>query len=171
MHRFRTCSCLNYYDADNTLVNVINDVHTASNPNGEIRYEFYQIPSQSLQTKMETHLQTPKQQRTTSPKKETSLESQTQNIPYRVTVNFRLDQTSTSIIMDNGAAFGVNTIKAVPHGDGAIHLNAIGAGVPSDSSEPDTPDRRTYMSRSMEWRIHWLVMFVMLLIGYSLLVL
>ena len=30
-----------------------------------------------------------------------------------VTVNFRLDQTNTSIIMDNGSAFGVNTIKAV----------------------------------------------------------
>ena len=33
---------------DNTLVNVINDIHTANNPNGEIRYEFYQIPYTEL---------------------------------------------------------------------------------------------------------------------------
>ncbi len=29
------------------------------------------------------------------------------------TVNFRLDQTSTSIVMDNGESFGVKTITAV----------------------------------------------------------
>lgn len=46
-------------------------------------------------------------------------------------VNFRLDQTSTSIIMDNGSEFGVNTIKAVADTDGTIHIHAIGAGVPS----------------------------------------
>lgn len=50
-----------------------------------------------------------------------------------VDVNFRLDQTSTSIIMDNGSAFGVNTIKAVADTDGTIHIHAIGAGVPSGS--------------------------------------
>lgn len=52
-----------------------------------------------------------------------------------VDVNFRLDQTSTSIIMDNGSAFGVNTIKAVADTDGTIHLHAIGAGVPSGSED------------------------------------
>ena len=39
--------------------------------------------------------------------------------------------------MDNGAAFGVNTIKAVPDSDGTIHIHAIGSGVPSGSEEPD----------------------------------
>lgn len=53
-------------------------------------------------------------------------------------VNFRLDQTSTSIIMDNGSSFGVNTIKAVADADGTIHIHAIGAGVPSGTeSEHD----------------------------------
>ena len=52
-----------------------------------------------------------------------------------VDVNFRLDQTSTSVIMDNGSAFGVNTIKAVADTDGTIHIHAIGAGVPSGSEE------------------------------------
>ena len=32
-------------DAELTeTVNVVNDIHTANNPTGEIRYEFYQIP-------------------------------------------------------------------------------------------------------------------------------
>ena len=52
-----------------------------------------------------------------------------------IDVNFRLDQTSTSIIMDNGSAFGVNTIKAVADVDGTIHLHAIGAGVPNGSDD------------------------------------
>lgn len=53
-------------------------------------------------------------------------------------VDFRLDQTSTSIILDNGASFGVNTIKAVPNSDGTIHIHAIGSGIPSGSDEPDS---------------------------------
>jgi hypothetical protein len=52
-------------------------------------------------------------------------------------VDFRLDQTSTSIIMDNGASFGVNTIKAVANADGTIYIHAIGAGVPDGSENPD----------------------------------
>ena len=51
------------------------------------------------------------------------------------TVNFRLDQTSTSIIMDNGEAFGVNTIKAIPEG-GLIKIKSIGEGTPTGSEEP-----------------------------------
>ena len=52
-------------------------------------------------------------------------------------VDFRLDQTSTSVIMDNGAHYGVNTIKAVADTDGTIHLHAIGAGLPNGSDEPE----------------------------------
>lgn len=54
-----------------------------------------------------------------------------------VTVNFRLDDTSTSIIMDNGSSFGVNTIKAVADADGTIHIHAIGAGTPDGADEAD----------------------------------
>jgi len=54
-----------------------------------------------------------------------------------VAVNFRLDDTSTSIIMDNGSSFGVNTIKAVADADGTIHIHAIGAGTPDGADEAD----------------------------------
>ena len=52
-----------------------------------------------------------------------------------ITVNFRLDQTSTSIIMDNGSAFGVNTIKAVADG-GLIKIKSIGEGIPTGTEDP-----------------------------------
>jgi hypothetical protein len=61
-----------------------------------------------------------------------------------VPVDFRLDQTSTSIIMDNGASFGVNTIKAVGDADGTIHIHAVGAGVPSGL---DTPNEHKYYEK------------------------
>ena len=41
-----------------------------------------------------------------------------------VTVCFKLDDTSTSIILDNGYSYGVNTIKAVAEG-GVIEIHSI----------------------------------------------
>ena len=38
------------------------------------------------------------------------------------TVDFTLDDTSTSIMLDNGYAYGVNTIKAIADADGTIHI-------------------------------------------------
>jgi hypothetical protein len=40
-------------------------------------------------------------------------------------VDFKLDTTSTSIMLDNGYAYGVNTIKAVDTGDGLITIKSI----------------------------------------------
>ena len=54
-----------------------------------------------------------------------------------ITVNFKLDQTSTSIVLDNGYSFGVNTIKAVPNG-GLIKINSIAEGVPNENNTPST---------------------------------
>ena len=39
-----------------------------------------------------------------------------------LTICFELDETNTSITMDNGYSFGVNTIQAVADADGTIHL-------------------------------------------------
>ncbi len=41
------------------------------------------------------------------------------------TIDFKLDDTSTSIMLDNGFAYGVNTIKAVDTGDGLITIKSI----------------------------------------------
>jgi len=37
-------------------------------------------------------------------------------------IDFKLDATSTSIMLDNGFAYGVNTIKAIADADGTIHI-------------------------------------------------
>ena len=39
-----------------------------------------------------------------------------------IVVDFKLDATSTSIMLDNGYEYGVNTIKAVSDADGTIHI-------------------------------------------------
>ncbi|BAQ92776.1 fiber Ig/hemolysin [uncultured Mediterranean phage uvMED] len=39
-----------------------------------------------------------------------------------VSMGFKLDATSTSIMLDNGLEFGVNTIKAIDNGDGLISI-------------------------------------------------
>ena len=59
-----------------------------------------------------------------------------------VNVNFRLDDTNTSIIMDNGSSFGVNTIKAIADADGTIHIHAIGAEAPN--TDGDHHERRYF---------------------------
>ena len=41
------------------------------------------------------------------------------------TVDFQLDATSTSIMLDNGHAYGVNTIKAIDTGNGLIAIKSI----------------------------------------------
>jgi hypothetical protein len=40
-------------------------------------------------------------------------------------IDFKLDATSTSIMLDNGYAYGVNTIKAVDTGDGLITIKSM----------------------------------------------
>jgi hypothetical protein len=39
-----------------------------------------------------------------------------------ISIDFKLDDTSTSIMLDNGFAYGVNTIKAIADTDGTIHI-------------------------------------------------
>ena len=136
---FNACLSGEVDSDDNTLVNVINDVQTANNPNGEIRYEFYHIPFTEFADKDGNSFVDAQAAADYITQEGNVLGvSDTGTSLNGITVNFRLDQTSTSVIMDNGSAFGVNTIKAVPDVDGTIHIHAIGAGVPSDSSEPDT---------------------------------
>ena len=41
---FNACLSGQVDAVETTTVNVINDIQTANNPNGQVRYEFYQIP-------------------------------------------------------------------------------------------------------------------------------
>ena len=125
-------------DADTGTINVVNDIQTQNNPNGEVRYVFYNIPYTEFSDKDGNEFANAQACADYITQEGNVLGvSDVGTDLTGVVVNFRLDQTSTSIIMDNGAAFGVNTIKAVPDADGTIHIHAIGAGVPEDSEEPN----------------------------------
>jgi len=120
---------------DNTLVNVVNDIQTANNPTGEVRYEFYQIPFTEFSDKDGNSFADAQAAADyISDQGNVIGAGDTGNDLTGVDVNFRLDDTHTSIIMDNGSAYGVNTIKAVADVDGTIHIHAIGAESPNTSA-------------------------------------
>ena len=52
-----------------------------------------------------------------------------------VDINFRLDQTSTSILSTTGSQWGVNSVKAVLEINGLISIHSIGEGIPTGSEE------------------------------------
>ena len=108
---------------DANAVNVVNDVITAQS--GIKQYEFYRIPFTEFVDKDGNSFAT------------------AQDTADYITVNanviglggggtelndtqvcFKLDDTSTSIMLDNGYSYGVNTIKALDTGDGLITLNS-----------------------------------------------
>ena len=133
-------NCINFYGAsnptywnaclsgevdstDDTLVNVVNDIITAET--GKKQYEFFRIPFTEFTNKDGNSF------------------SDAQEAADYITVNanvvglggggtdltdidvcFKLDDTSTSIMLDNGFSYGVNTIKAVDTGDGLITIKS-----------------------------------------------
>ena len=135
---FNACLSGQVDSSDPNRVNVVNDIQTLNDPNGEFRYEFYQIPYTEFADKDGNPFASAQETADYITQEGNVLGiSDTGTDLNGITVNFRLDQTNTSIIMDNGSAFGVNTIKAVANTDGTIHIHAIGAGLPEDSNAPD----------------------------------
>ena len=113
-------------------VNVVNDIQTANNPNAQIAYEFFQIPFTEFADKDGNGFANAQEAADYITSQGNVIGSSGIGADLTgVAVSFRLDATSTSIIMDNGASYGVNTIKAVPNEDGTIHIHAIGAGDPN----------------------------------------
>ena len=130
-------NCINFYGATNPTywnsclsgevdavrtdtVNVINDIITAET--GVVKYEFYQIEYTEL-TDAEGNGFASAQAAAdyiTEKANVTGVASDISLIGQQV--DFKLDDTSTSIMFNNGYSYGVNTIKAVPNADGTIHI-------------------------------------------------
>ncbi len=113
---------------DETLtdtINVVNDIITAQT--GVTEYEFFQIPYTEF-TRADnsdfSNAQETADYITASARVVGIAPESTGNDLTGVTVCFKLDDTSTSIILDNGYSFGVNTIKAVAEG-GLIDIKSI----------------------------------------------
>lgn len=122
--------------ADSDRVDIINDIRSANE--AETAYEFYAVDytdfadrDGSVFTSAQAMVDYINSNANVSGVSDVGTDLTGQS------VDFRLDQTSTSIIMDNGANYGVNTIKAVADADGTIHIHAIGAGIPNGADEPD----------------------------------
>ncbi len=120
-------SCLTaYVDADfPDTINVVNDIITAQT--GTTQYEFFRIPYTEFTAANNSAFATPQAAADyiTTNANVIGLAPESPGTDLNgVTVCFELDDTSTSIILDNGYSFGVNTIKAVAEG-GSISLKSI----------------------------------------------
>ncbi len=122
---------------DSNRVDIINDIRSANDP--ETQYEFYAVDFNDFADKDGNVFADAQAcvDYINSNANVIGVSSSGANL-NGTAVNFRLDDTSTSIIMDNGSSFGVNTIKAVADVDGTIHIHAIGAGSPNESDAANT---------------------------------
>ena len=126
---WNACLSAQINEGDSNLVDIINDIRSANE--ATIQYEFYAVEASGFADKDGNAFSTPQGMVDyVNTNANVVGVSGTGADLTGLAVNFRLDETSTSIIMDNGASFGVNTIKAVADVDGTIHLHAIGAGSP-----------------------------------------
>jgi hypothetical protein len=106
-------------------INVVNDIITAQT--GVTEYEFFQIPFTEFTRADNSDFSTAQEAAdyiTAAARVVGISPESTGNDLTGETVCFKLDDTSTSIIIDNGYSFGVNTIKAVSEG-GVIELHSI----------------------------------------------
>ena len=120
-------SCLTAYVDDDfpDTINVVNDIITAQT--GTTQYEFFRIPYTEFTAADNSAFATPQAAADyiTANANVIGLAPESPGTDLTgITVCFKLDDTSTSIILDNGYSYGVNTIKAVAEG-GNISLKSI----------------------------------------------
>jgi len=108
---------------DTNTVNVINDIITAQT--GETEYEFFRIPYTEFTDADGNGFADAQTTADYITEKANVVGLSGEGIDLTdETVCFKLDDTSTSIMLDSGHSFGVNTIKAVDNGDGLIQIQS-----------------------------------------------
>jgi len=112
---------------DANAVNVINDVVTSET--GSTEYEFYKIPFTEFSDKDGNAFAdaTEAAAYITAQANVIGLGGSGTDL-NGVNLCFRLDDTSTSILLDNGYHYGVNAIQAIAHSDGTIHIVSVSGG-------------------------------------------
>lgn len=138
---WNACLSAQINNDDPNRVDIINDIRSQNEP--ETRYEFFAVEYQEFSDRDGNSFATAQDMVDYLNANANVLGVGSNGTSLiGVDVNFRLDATSTSIIMDNGSAFGVNTIKAVADTDGTIHIHAIGVGSPDENNDPN--DRKHF---------------------------
>ena len=133
-------NCINFYGATNptywnaclsgqvdaddaNTVNVINDIITSQT--GETQYEFFRIPFTEFVDSEGNAFNNAQDAANYITEKANVVGLGGGGTDLTGTnVCFKLDETSTSIMLDNGFSYGVNTIKAVNTGDGLITIQS-----------------------------------------------
>lgn len=132
-------NCINFYGSSNPTywnaclsaevdttvtdsINIINDIITSQT--GVTKYEFYQIPYTEFIDKDGNSFTdaTAAAEYITTNANVTGVSEDVSLIGQDL--DFKLDDTSTSIMFNNGYTYGVNTIKAVADADGTIHIKS-----------------------------------------------
>ena len=108
---------------DNNTINIINDIITSQT--GVTQYEFFRVPFTEFADADNNSFSTPLEtaEYITTNANVVGLGGGGTDLTGQ-TVCFKLDDTSTSIMLDNGYYFGVNTIKALDSGDGLITIQS-----------------------------------------------
>ncbi len=133
-------NCINFYGSSNPTywnaclsaevdsietnsINVVNDVITSQT--GETQYEFFRIPYTEFTKADGNSFNNPQEAADyiTANANVIGLSGTGTSLTDR-DVCFKLDDTSTSIMLDNGFSYGVNTIKAIDTGDGLITIKS-----------------------------------------------
>ena len=112
---------------DSNAVNVVNDVITSET--GITEYEFYKIPYTEFSDKDGNAFADAQEAADyiTAQANVIGLGGSGTDL-NGVNLCFRLDDTSTSILLDNGYHYGVNAIQAIAHSDGTIHIVSVSGG-------------------------------------------
>jgi hypothetical protein len=119
---------------DPTRFNIVNDIRSSNSD--DIQYEFYAVEFADFADKDGNTFTSAQEAVDYINANANVLGVSDTGIDLNgIDVNFRLDDTNTSIIMDNGSAFGVNTIQAVANADGTIHLHAVSPSKPNAGDE------------------------------------
>ena len=119
---WNACLSAEIDSTDSNAINVINDVITAQT--GVTQYEFFRIPYTEFTDASGNSFANAQEAADYITTNANVLGIGTGIDLIGQTVCFKLDATSTSIMLDNGYSYGVNTIKAVADSDGTIHIKS-----------------------------------------------
>lgn len=106
---------------DNTLVNVINNIR--SNTTGVVEYEFYAVPFEDFESKDGTSFASAAECAAYITAN-ANVVSNTGRFELGAldTLDFSIDSTNTTVLLDNGDAFAANSIRVVANDDGNIDI-------------------------------------------------
>ncbi len=119
---WNACLSAEIDSTDSNAINIINDVITAQT--GVTQYEFFRIPYTEFTDAQGNAFANAQETADYITANANVLGIGTGIDLIGQAVCFKLDATSTSIMLDNGHSYGVNTIKAVADSDGTIHIKS-----------------------------------------------